>query len=551
MTKLKPNQQIWLFSILWILVNIIQAVFSPLAKDETYYWAYSLHLDWGYFDHPPMIALFIYLGSFINGPLGIKLTCIVSQALALFLVWKTISHNRKNEFIPYFYLIAFCIPLLNIYGFVSTPDAPLLLTAAFFLYIYKIFNEKKNIFNSLLLGLAMALLLYSKYHGVLLILFVLFSNIKLLKCKYYYLAAIFGFLLFLPHIYWQYSNDFPSFTYHILTRSKGAKWFFFPEYILIVLLIFNPAFLVFSYKKLLNKNNTQNSDNTSLWAFWGFIIFFLAMTFKWHIQPQWIIVACLPFLKIFYEEICENETTRKKFLLYAYITLGILIVARIILISNVLTISSLIKNSDEAISEINNNAQNRPVMIQNSYMNASMYGYFTNQDSIHSNNTMFSRKSQYDVWRFEERYHNRNICYVTGIANSEQSKNKFFEYYYIDTFQAINKLKAIVINDTLTSKANDSLRFDIEIKNPYTYIINCDTKNKIVLQLLIQNKKREIIFAPLNILNGIIRPNSTDTIHISHYTNQLPGEYKLGVCIKYGFIDSYSPSNLTKLIVTE
>ncbi len=44
------------------VISLFQAGFTELMDDEAYYWVYSRHLDWGYFDHPPMVALLIKMG---------------------------------------------------------------------------------------------------------------------------------------------------------------------------------------------------------------------------------------------------------------------------------------------------------------------------------------------------------------------------------------------------------------------------------------------------------------------------------------------------------
>ncbi len=42
-----------------LILNLIQAANTELLDDESYYWAYSRFPAWGYFDHPPMIAVMI------------------------------------------------------------------------------------------------------------------------------------------------------------------------------------------------------------------------------------------------------------------------------------------------------------------------------------------------------------------------------------------------------------------------------------------------------------------------------------------------------------
>ncbi|MEM7381393.1 MAG: 4-amino-4-deoxy-L-arabinose transferase, partial [Bacteroidota bacterium] len=62
------------------LINLLQAAFTELLFDEAYYWHYSREMAWGYFDHPPMVALLIRIGSiFFDGELGVRfMSCLLS-----------------------------------------------------------------------------------------------------------------------------------------------------------------------------------------------------------------------------------------------------------------------------------------------------------------------------------------------------------------------------------------------------------------------------------------------------------------------------------------
>lgn len=48
--------------IVLLLLGFLQAATTELFDDEAYYWVYAQFLDWGYFDHPPMIALLVKMG---------------------------------------------------------------------------------------------------------------------------------------------------------------------------------------------------------------------------------------------------------------------------------------------------------------------------------------------------------------------------------------------------------------------------------------------------------------------------------------------------------
>src|SRR4051812_12317734 len=51
-----------------------------LAPDEAYYWEWSRHLDWSYYDQGPMLALAIRAGTLLCGAneFGVRLMAVLS-----------------------------------------------------------------------------------------------------------------------------------------------------------------------------------------------------------------------------------------------------------------------------------------------------------------------------------------------------------------------------------------------------------------------------------------------------------------------------------------
>jgi hypothetical protein len=65
---------LFLLLLIWLAINLLQSAFTELAHDEAYYWMYSRNLAWGYFDHPPFIAILIKLGyALIPEEIGVRL----------------------------------------------------------------------------------------------------------------------------------------------------------------------------------------------------------------------------------------------------------------------------------------------------------------------------------------------------------------------------------------------------------------------------------------------------------------------------------------------
>jgi 4-amino-4-deoxy-L-arabinose transferase-like glycosyltransferase len=142
-----------LFFFGWLLLQVIQAYSTELLDDEAYYWVYSKFPEWGYFDHPPMIAILIKAGTFLfPGELGVRFFIVILNTLTLYIIYRLLE--KKNDRL--FYLIACSMAVLQIGGFLAVPDIPLTFFAALFFLLYKNFLRNSSYINGLLLGLTAA-----------------------------------------------------------------------------------------------------------------------------------------------------------------------------------------------------------------------------------------------------------------------------------------------------------------------------------------------------------------------------------------------------------
>ena len=184
-----PETLVWLGLGLWWIVNLVQAGCTELADDEAYYHMFAGRLAWGYFDHPPMTALLVHLGGFLGGEIGVRFFFTVLQPIYLFALWRIIRPRETTvRDAGLFLLIAAAMPILQLYGFIAVPDGPLMLLTALFLWSYKHFTERSNWLAVLFIAVSLAGLAYSKYHGALVLLFTVLSNLRLLKNPKFYAA---------------------------------------------------------------------------------------------------------------------------------------------------------------------------------------------------------------------------------------------------------------------------------------------------------------------------------------------------------------------------
>jgi 4-amino-4-deoxy-L-arabinose transferase-like glycosyltransferase len=226
------------FYISWLVINLFQAAYTGLLDDEAYYWVYSRFLDWGYFDHPPMVAVLIKAGySIFPNELGVRLFIVLMSTATLWMI-QELAGPKNNKL---FYLIAASMFLLQIGSIIAVPDLPLMFFIALFFLVYQRFLARADLLTTITLGIIISAMLYSKYHAVLIIFFTLLSNLRLLLKWQTWLAALIGLALFMPHIWWQYEHGFPSVKYHLIERNSTIyQSSFTTEYITGQLLLAGP-----------------------------------------------------------------------------------------------------------------------------------------------------------------------------------------------------------------------------------------------------------------------------------------------------------------------
>ena len=530
---------------------------------------YSKYLDWGYFDHPPMIALMIKTGYLLfRNELGVRLLAVISGVLTLLIIWnlldQSVRHDYKKTLL--FIMIVTVLPVINIFSFIATPDSPLLLFSAVFLVVYKRFSEKEDLHTTLMLGLSMAALMYSKYHGGLLILFVIFSNRHLLKRPRFYFAAVLALILFLPHFYWQYSNGFPSFKYHLVERISGFNPGHIPEYLMNVLLIHNPFILPVSIWLIVRTKSGDKFEKPLRYIISGFFLFFFIASFRYHIEPQWTALVSIPLIILLFNNIDTESITGHYLKWVAILLLPLILFVRSALIIDFLPVPYLKKefhNTKMWAEEIEKIAGERPVIFTNSYQDASEYSFYTGKFA-HSLNNLSYRKTQYDLWDFEERVHGKEILYVphylTYSYKKQLTKNilpgrdTLFTRLFKD-FQSLQRECVILKQDhySFSRSVTNSLHF--QIFNPYPYSI--DLKHKefpVVFQLVFLNNGSLELKKNIELTQdiSILQPGDTIQADYRFTLSELhTGKYKIAICSETGILyDTYN-SNFKDIIVTE
>jgi len=478
-----------LFLIVWIILNGVQAFFTHLDPDEAYYWIYSRDLAFGYFDHPPMVAGLINLGyKLFQNELGVRIGTILLQAGTFYGTYLLVGRPAERRKVWLLIVLLAAVPLLNVYGFIMTPDGPLLLLAVLFLLLFRHFlpeegnTPKPQWWVVIALGAIMAALLYSKYHGIVWIgLCTLAMLSTLLKNSRYYVAAIIGVILFLPHLYWQYEHGFPSFRYHLSGRDDPYELKHTVTYLLNQVVIFSPFLFPLLLKALFKPAVNNRMTRVYQWLIYGFWVFFFLMSFKGHVEPQWTVLISIPLLVLAYQQGIRQSVFYKWLMRMGIISIVILIPVRVLLVWNYAGIKSEFHQTGWA-DQLQKEAGELPVVFSNSYRDPSVYAFYTGERT-YTFTDVYYRPNQWDIWSWESDLHGKDALLV-GKERWDCPECTPFrtpglkgQLKVMENLQVSQKVDMTYVLEETDWAGGDSISLSIQLYNPYPHDIYPDRGN--------------------------------------------------------------------------
>ncbi len=473
-----------LFVLFWFLLNLLQITFTDLTSDEGYYWFYTTHLQWGYYDHPPLIALLVKLGTEIfPAETGVRFFNLVCLTAAVKLFLSLLPAVQRNSFTTFLLLIS--APLLNYFSFIIFPDGPLLFAMMLFLVCYRKFLQNPSFKTSVFIGCSIALMMYSKYHGLLVVAFTVIANPKLIRSKWFWIAAAISFTLFLPHLWWQYQNDFPTLRYHLQGRTETFSFRFLPEFFSQQIVAISPALIM----TMFFARAKDVFERTLLFIIFGTFIFFTFTAFKAFVHFHWTSIAVFPLL--YFAAYFYHHEKRKKLMRYLVLPFVVIIIAaRFVMLVDVgikRVGEDYYHGRENWAAQIKSIAAGRPVFFPNNLREASLYQFYSGEMGVALYETAH-KKSQYELWNYEDSLQHKNVLMLTKYppSGSRQLKTAIgeilfisdlhdFRSYYngvsIDISTAKRTEDAVTIIGIVKNQRNTNLNFDGAVPVQLIYFV--------------------------------------------------------------------------------
>ena len=465
----------------WWIANLVQAGFTELANDEAYYHMFAERLAWGYFDHPPVTALLVWAGErLFGGELGVRFFFTVLQPLYLWILWRLIrpaDAGRRDAAL--FVVVSAATLMLQLYGFIAVPDGPLMFTTALFLLTFKWFSENRRR-AWLWMGIAMALMAYSKYHGALVVLFALAANPRQLLRPALYSSGAVALLLLVPHLVWQYEHDWASFAYHLSGRNSVFRPGYVVEFLANMLVVFNPFFVPL-YVQAWRKVKPQTPVGRALKLLpVAFIVFFMLSSLRGYVQPQWVIVSCFGLVCVLFAYARRHPRTRRYVMRAGGVTVGLIVLARLVMIFNPLGIRFEVFNNPESYAAIAAEADGRPVVFRYGYAVAAKYAFYTGGEAYCQPNIRY-RTHQWQFRDDDSRFIGREVlveCPDGTVSDSTRqvrtltmANGRSFTWFVDPAFPPGRLVDIAFTGLPGRVAAGETLRLELRIRNPYPYAI--------------------------------------------------------------------------------
>ena len=299
-------------------VQLFVALTFPLTADELYYWTWTHDLQWSYYDHPVMVAIWMWISTSIFGDntFAIRIPAIVATLTIMWTLGKLCRHKSVLFFV-------LGTPIVLLLSVIHTPDIPLLFFWTLYLFwlahansayrnwtddpLNRVYHQMPVPvfhwgFGGILLGLGML----SKYTMV----FACLATICLFIFHYQLRSWLLGMVVHLataaivslPILIYNWNHDFIplAFQWNHGMGGGGATfshfWNFLGGQFLLVGLL---PFLLLPWVLIRTKRILQSPMIQPCYYFFLLpFLFFMLISFRGTVEGNWPIIAYIGFWPI-------------------------------------------------------------------------------------------------------------------------------------------------------------------------------------------------------------------------------------------------------------
>ena len=245
---------------------------AELTNDEAQYALYGYHLDWSYFDHPPLAGwLNAFILQFSDSDFALRVWPLLLAALTSFLLYQLTQELFPNES-PWLATLTLLLYQASVisqaFALAMLPDTPLIpiaIAAIWFLHRALTKNQPHLwIYIGLLFGLAGL----AKYTAVTLVFtaviaLYIYRAHNILLTKWPWIAASLAAIVIFPILYWNIQHDWMSINYQLNHGAPDKAWLFKNFFVSQAsqLVSYTPIIFVFGLITIIYKLKSTDTSN--------------------------------------------------------------------------------------------------------------------------------------------------------------------------------------------------------------------------------------------------------------------------------------------------
>jgi len=285
-----------------ILLRSIAASLIGPGFDESYYSVFARNLAWGYFDHPPFVAVTAGIGYWLTGvfnPFTLRLGAILLFTIALIGFYQVTIRLYGRKAAIFVLLLLHATPYFTFgAGAFVIPDNALIALWVWGLYIAMMLRDGsiRKTGGFVLLGLILGAALLAKYHAILLPASLVIVSIYDKKIRSWwtdwrlYLGLVVAIMVFYPCIYWNSQNEWVSFLEQFGKSTSGGfriRFDLMGQAIGGQLGYLTPWIAILIWIKVFSKNRIQRDDRWLIAFFLTPVIGMTLIGLSRGILPHW------------------------------------------------------------------------------------------------------------------------------------------------------------------------------------------------------------------------------------------------------------------------
>lgn len=327
-----------------------------IHPDMLDHWVWSRFLEFGYYEHPPMVALTMKIATLIGGSneITLKLGSIIFSILILYLCFQvgSVFFNRKAALI--FIIILESTPYFSMGSVFWHIDQPYMVFWLAGLYVIGRYLQNLNSNWIFAFGIIAGLGAMSKYimiHlpiGLLIFCLINKEQRMLLYNWKTYLAAALSLLILAPNIYWNFQHEWVTFNYNFTKGLQGANFgihfsHFISSQLVLFSLVYSCYFWWLFFRRRIRSSTLFSSTSRGVQSYSFLLItgivpfiFFSGTSFLGNrSDPHWVNISYFSFFILlagYIEKMITGGNLKKQFRFFLsanilnYLILGITLI---------------------------------------------------------------------------------------------------------------------------------------------------------------------------------------------------------------------------------